>query len=213
MKKVSLRLNLSLCLLYSSVLWASPSGDALKALLASVNSMEAKFQQKVSNENGKILQTSAGVFALKKPKQFRWEIKGNAARLVVSNGKKVWDYDEDLAQVSVRSLSTQEQKLPIFFLSGDTSALEKNFEIKQCAATQNTCFELVPRVSENQEKQDIFQKIRLQFKDKVLVELETLDELGQKTIFKFSDVKTNPAIPDNRFQFVPPKGVDIIGAE
>lgn len=213
MKKLSLILSISLCAIYSHLVGASAAGDDLKALLEPVNSLEGKFQQKVTNENGRLLQTSTGVFALQKPKQFRWEIKGKAARLVVSNGKKVWDYDEDLAQVSVRTLSKHEQKLPIFFLSGDTASLEKNFEIKSCAATQNTCFELIPRVSDKHEKQDIFQKIRLQFKNKELVELETLDELGQKTIFAFSDLKTNPKISANRFQFVAPKGVDIIGAE
>ncbi len=210
MKKLSIILSLSLFFGYAHPVWALAEGDALKALLAPINSMEGKFQQKVTNENGKVLQTSFGVFALQKPKQFRWEVKGKAARLVVSNGKKVWDYDEDLAQVSVRILSNREQKLPIFFLSGDTASLEKNFEIKSCSAIQNTCFELHPKASG---KQDIFQKIRLQFKAKVLVELETLDELGQKTVFRFSDLKINPKLSANRFQFVAPKGVDIIGAE
>ena len=198
---------------YSSFVWASTEGDALKALLEPVTRMEAHFKQKVMNEKGKVLQSTSGTLWLQKPGKFRWEIKGDAARWVVSDGKQVWDYDADLSQVSIRKLFQKEEKLPISFLSGDVSTLEQDFEIKTCTSTSDTCFELIPKESSNakDEKQGIFQNIQLRFKEKVLIELKTLDQLGQQTVFTFSNVKNNQPIAPTRFQFVPPKGVDVIG--
>lgn len=206
---------LYLCCAYSNVSLASSESDALKALLNPVNSMQAQFQQTVTNENGKVLQHTRGSLWLHKPKQFRWEIKGEDARLIVSNGKKIWDYDEDLSQVSIQPLAKNAQKLPIFFLSGDVTSLDQDFNVKYCQSSEkNTCFELIPKESADSDEQSgIFQRIVLRFENQVLKALETVDQLGQKTVFKFKDVKLNVAIPESRFQFVPPKGVDIIGKE
>lgn len=203
-----------LCCLYSGILGASPAGDELKALLEPVTSMKATFKQTVTNEKGIILQSTQGLLWLQKPRQFRWEIKGRDARLIVSDGKKIWDYDEDLEQVSIRSLSKDEHKLPIFFLSGDVETLEQDFEIKNCTPERDTCFELIPKESPSKDEQSgIFQSIQLKFKNRVLVSLETVDQLGQRTVFSFKEVQTNVAIPVTQFQFVPPKGVDVIGAK
>lgn len=202
---------------YSGFLGASAIGDELKALLDPINSLEATFKQTVMNEKDKVLQSTEGMLWLQKPRQFRWEIKGNDAHLIVSNGKKIWDYDEDLAQVSIHSLDKDAKRLPIFFLSGDTSALEQDFEVKKCTSQYDACFELIPKKSQKSIEQDetseIFQSIQLKFKKHVLVELETRDQLGQHTVFHFQDVQINKPIPVTRFKFVPPKGVDIIGNE
>lgn len=204
-----------LCVFYSSFIWAGTEGDELKALLQPVTRMQANFQQKVMNEEGKILQSTTGSLWLEKPGKFRWEIKGDAPRWVISDGTRVWDYDADLSQVSVRKLFQKEEKLPISFLSGDVDTLEQDFKIKNCTRRDATCFELVPKESSDpnvkEEKPGIFQSIQLIFKDKVLIELQTVDQLGQRTVFRFSDVKTNAPISPTRFQFVPPKGVDVIG--
>lgn len=199
-----------LCCLYSGFLGASREGEALKALLQPITSMKAKFQQTVSNEKGKVLQQSKGELWLNKPRQFRWEIKGEAARVIVSDGKKIWDYDEDLSQVNIRALGKEESKLPVFLLSGEVDALDQDFEIKQCTPANDACYELIPKESQ---ETGIFQRIYLRFKNRELVELETLDQLGQRTVFKFKDVEMNKTIPPTRFQFVPPKGVDVIGKE
>ena len=40
--------------------------------------------------------------------------------------------------------------------------------------------------------------------------LEFLDQLGQRTVVKLTNVKINPFLSNHLFKFTPPKGVDII---
>lgn len=187
--------------------------NELKTLLAPVESLTADFQQELLSESGNSLMQAKGQMWLKKPGQFRWEVQGKDSRLVVSNGKQVWDYDKDLEQVTVQKLAKGEAKAPIFFLTGDVNTLEKDFKIKNltsagksCMKESDQCFELKPKT-----EQSPFQSISIGFKNKVLNELEMSDQLGQKSFFKFSNAKLNAAVAPSVFQFVTPKGVDVVG--
>ena len=55
-----------------------------------------------------------------------------------------------------------------------------------------------------------FQRVKLIFADKELKGLEFYDQLGQHTIVHLSDIKTNPKLQKNLFQFTPPRGVDVV---
>lgn len=186
----------------------------LKTLLQPVTSLSANFEQELLNPQGKMMQEVKGQMWLKKPGQFRWEIQGKDARLVVSNGKQVWDYDKDLEQVTIQKISKGESKAPIFFLTGDVESLEKDFKInnfternKPCMrAGSQMCYELTPK-----SEQAPFQKIDIGFKEGVLNELIMVDQLGQTSFFKFTQTKLNPPVAANLFQFVPPKGIDVVG--
>jgi len=208
------------CLFYSSFVFAATPVEDLKSLLDPVSTLSGRFNQKVVNEQGKLVQSSSGEVLLKKPLQFRWEIQGDEPRLVVSNGKKLWDYDEDLSQVSVQKISKKSSHVPIFFLTGDANSLDKDFSIKiissstssknssACMSESDRCFNLEPK-----EENGSFQWIKIGFKAQQLKEMEFLDQLGQRTSLVFSGVVLNSAIPEGKFQFKPPKGVDVVTNE
>ena len=184
----------------------------LKALLAPVSSLQGNFQQVIKSEAGRQLQTSAGKIWLKKPGQFRWEVLGNEPRLIVADGKKVWDYDKDLDQVTIQKLNKAQTAAPIFFLTGDVNSLDIDFKINKlplidghCLKNSDSCFELHPKNSEGS-----FQWIKIGFKAKILNEMELLDQLGQVSLFSFKQMQLNPNIPDSQFRFTPPKGVDVL---
>lgn len=181
------------------------AGDQLKALLAPITTLSGTFEQVIQNEQGKILQKVSGRLALKKPAQFRWEILGKEPRLVVSDGKKVWDFDKDLEQVTVQKLDKGRTKAPIFFLTGDVSTLEQDFDISKVS---DDCFELKPKKGEG-----TFQWIKVSFKDKILKEMEMLDQLGQRSLFTFKDIVLNGNLSEQLFHFTPPKGVDVLNNE
>src|SRR5215467_1914400 len=170
---------------------ATPETE-LKALLSEVNTLQGNFQQQIVNGKGAVLQKSAGKMWLKKPGQFRWEVKGKDQRVVVADGKQIWDYDVDLEQVTVQKLSKGQAAAPIFFLTGETAALARDFTIMaveskgQCLKDSDQCFELKPK-----QQQGSFQWIRLGFKHKALKELELLDQLGQHSFFQFDQVVLN----------------------
>lgn len=184
----------------------------LETLLMPIAALKGNFEQSLKNEQGVELQHLTGTLALKKPGQFRWEVLGDEPRLVVSNGKKVWDYDEDLEQVTIQRLNQGQSKAPIFFLTGVKNSLHQDFTVKKlpltkgkCLQKSDACFELTPKGEES-----AFLWIKIGFKDKNLKEMELLDQLGQRSLFHFNRIDLNPVLPNTIFQFVPPPGVDIL---
>ena len=175
--------------------------------------MQGEFEQTLENEQGKLLQKASGSMWLKKPGQFRWEVKGKDPRLVVSDGTQVWDYDKELAQVTVQKFKKGQTSAPIYFLTGEVDSLDKDFKITpipitegKCLKDSDTCFELLPMNTEG-----AFQSIRIGFKRQVLKELQLLDQLGQHSTFTFNKVLVNSDLASNLFSFVAPKGVDVVG--
>jgi outer membrane lipoprotein carrier protein len=191
----------------------STEGNAeLKALLAPIVSLQATFQQTVRNEQGRLLQNLSGKVVLKRPARFRWEILRKEPRLIIADGKKVWDFDQDLEQVSVQKLSAGQIRAHIFFLTGNVHTLEKDFKITRlfsskgkCLENSEICFELMPKTEEGS-----FQWIKIGFKAGVVKEMQLLDQLGQYSHLVFKHIKLNETIPDARFHFVPPAGVDVL---
>lgn len=185
--------------------------EALKKLLGPVQSLKAKFEQKLINEQGKVLESAQGSMILKKPGRFVWKVEGLDPKWVVSDGKKVWDYDKELAQVTVYALAKGESRAPIFFLTGDVETLNKDFRVKKLnivSKHSDLYFELTP-IPQN-EADSSFQSIKIGFKNKLLHELELKDQLGQLSRFTFSQVVLNGAVDDAVFKFTPSKGVDVV---
>lgn len=184
----------------------------LKALLSPVVTLQGNFQQVIKNEAGKELQSCTGKLWIKKPGQFRWEVLGHEPRMIVADGKKVWDYDKDLDQVTIQKLNKAQTAAPIFFLTGDVNSLNTDFEVKKlplhqghCLKDSDSCFELHPKSSEGS-----FQWIKIGFKAKTLHEMALLDQLGQISLFSFKQMHLNTPIPDSQFRFTPPKGADVL---
>jgi outer membrane lipoprotein carrier protein len=211
-----MRFMITVCLLGwgagASATLANTDSRALEDLLAPISSLRGTFDQTVNNEQGVELQRLRGTVSLKKPGQFRWEVLGDEPRLLVSDGKKVWDYDEDLDQVTIQRLNRDQSKTPIFFLTGAVNSLDKDFKVKQlsllkghCLQKSDICFELTPKGEEGS-----FLCIKIGFKNKQLKEMEFLDQLGQRSQFIFKNVDLNPAFSKGYFHFVPPPGVDIL---
>jgi len=197
----------------SNFIWAESKDSAeLKDLLEPVISLRATFQQTVRNEQGRLLQNLSGKVVLKKPAQFRWEVLGKEPRLIVADGKKVWDFDQELEQVTVQKLSKGQMRAPIFFLTGDTNALDKDFIVTQlvsnkgrCLENSEVCFQLKPKREESS-----FQWIKIGFKDRIIKEMQLLDQLGQYSHLIFKNIKLNENISEMQFQFMPPAGVDVL---
>lgn len=182
------------------------TNDALRAFFADVRSFKAEFEQTVFDENLRPLQSTAGTMALERPGRFRWDYAEPYEQHIVGDGSKVWIYDVDLEQVTVR---TQQQALgdtPAQLLS-TTEPLEANFDITSLGEQKGVMwFQLVPKLAESQ-----FQKVRLGFDDKMLVRMELEDGLGSTTLLEFHDPKRNVALDETLFRFEPPPGVDVVG--
>lgn len=209
-------MQMGLLCLVSNVQAAHIEGAAdsteLKALLNPITTLHGNFHQVIQNEAGKALQTCAGKLWIKKPGQFRWEVLGQEPRVIVADGKKVWDYDKELEQVTIQTLNKGHAAAPIFFLTGNVNALNTEFNIKKmtlirgrCLKDSDNCFELRPKNSDG-----AFQRIKIGFKMNILNEMELLDQLGQISLFHFKEMRLNANIPESQFRFTPPKGIDVL---
>ena len=75
----------------------------LKSFLAETKSAKAGFSQVVVGKSGN-KQTSSGTMAFARPGKFRWSYEQPYQQLLVSDGARLWSYDKDLEQVTIKKL-------------------------------------------------------------------------------------------------------------
>ncbi len=124
----------------------------------------------------------------------------------MSDGDKLWVYDEDLKQVTVRSLKQGLLDTPAMLLAGK-GRVEDQFEVKGAGSENNLEWvQLLPK-----RKDGGIDQVRLGFEHGRLKALELLDGLGQTTRYTLNSGVENQPIDPSRFTFTPPPGVDVVG--
>jgi outer membrane lipoprotein carrier protein len=196
-----------LALLLSTTAFAGARDD-LDAFTRGLEGLDGQFTQTVFDAHGKLKETTSGRVALSAPRLFRWEYVKPYEQLVIADGSKVWVYDPDLSQVTVRPQGEQEQNSPLATLI-DPSRLDRDYQVAETGAEDGLeWLELTPKQAANAS----FQRARLGFDDHGLVRMEVVDSLGQRTEIGFSGWKKNPAFPKGTFSYTPAKGVDVVDA-
>jgi outer membrane lipoprotein carrier protein len=179
--------------------------DQLTALLSQMHTLQAHFNQAVLDDEGRVLDRSSGEMALQRPGKFRWQTLKPNKQLLVADGQRVWFYDVDLEQVTVQTQNLQQNNSPAFLLSGSTDSLTKDFAISSEEKGDGIWFTLTPKKESN-----LFKTVQLYFVQNELRGMRLIDNLGQESTLKFTQIKNNAALSANLFQFKPPRGVDVI---
>lgn len=180
--------------------------ERLKAFIAGARTAEADFTQTVADKSGRVTQQASGKMAFARPGKFRWNYTAPYEQVIVGDGSKLWLYDADLNQVTVKPLGEVVSGTPAALLAGD-NAIEKYFSLKN--AGESGGLEWLEATPRNQDT--TFERIRMGFRGDMLVQMELFDHFGQRTTLRLSRLVRNPAIAAARFQFVAPKGADVIG--
>jgi len=201
----------SLCLCGSLLFTTAHAGaiDKLHRFLESTKTLRADFTQTVVAKNGKKPQLSNGVLMLSRPGKFRWQIERPYAQLLVGDGDKVWIYDPDLRQVTVKKIGNALGSTPAALLVGDNSynSLDKNFTLREAGERDGLeWLEALPKLPDSG-----FEKLQLGFAGSDLKAMELYDNFGQTTSLAFSRLERNPQLASGQFRFTPPAGVDVIG--
>ncbi len=184
--------------------YATPAIDQLNAFLEQTRSLSAEFVQLSIDESGKAQQRSSGRFYLAKPGKFRWDYLQPFQQEIVANGEKVWFFDADLEQVTVKRLNSAIGSTPALLLTGEVG-LEENFVIaEERFADGMQWVKLTPRSDE-----DSFKYIMIGIEGETLRGMELSDNFGQLTRIAFSNIKNNIALEPKLFEFVAPTGVDV----
>jgi outer membrane lipoprotein carrier protein len=180
--------------------------DRFKTFLRDTQTARAQFEQKVYGRDGKLTQESSGSFVFQRPGRFRWTYAKPVDQLIVGDGERVWIYDRDLNQVTVRKLSRALGSTPAALLAG-ASDVEQAFELRD-AGTRDGLEWLEARPKEAEAG---FELVRMGFGPQGMQAMELLDNFGHTTRLRFSDLQRNPKVDPAEFRFQPPKGADVLG--
>lgn len=176
----------------------------LKAFLSATRSLTADFKQVLINEAGNPAQTSYGVFYLQRPGKFRWDYLKPFQQQIVSTSGKVWFYDTDLEQVTIKKLDESVGSTPALLLSGDVS-LEENYTMEEQGTDGD--MQWVKLVPKNQNSS--FKYLLIGLEKGSLSGMELSDNFGQLTRIYFSSIKLNQPITPSIFEFQVPKNADV----
>ena len=181
------------------------SVDALKAMLNQTTTAKARFAQIVLDKNNKTLQQASGTMEFSRPGRFRWEYNKPYEQTLVGDGSRLWIYDKDLNQVTVRKLDRALGASPAALLAG-SNEIEKSYALKSAGESGGLDWlEAVPRAQDT-----AFERIRLGFGKSGLEAMELKDQFGQTTVIKFADLERNVKLSPTAFSFTPPKGAAVI---
>lgn len=193
-------------LLFATITYAENiDEDRLNRFLDNMQTLEANFKQTLVDDQGLQLESSSGVVFLDRPDKFRWDYQNPYTQTIVTNGKLLWFYDEDLEQVTIRDVSTSIENTPAAIF-GSYEDIDKQFIIIDMGHIENYDWvELTPRDIESQ-----YNSIRLGFDDEQLGMMVMFDNLGQVTRIDFTEEVLNKKMDDSMFNFELPQGIDII---
>lgn len=125
---------------------------------------------------------------------------------IIADGERLWIYDIDLEQVTVKKLDQALGNAPIMLLSNN-HPLDKDFELLDLGTREGLAWvQLQPKVRDTE-----FEQIYLGFSETALAVMELRDQFGQATQIRFNNFKMNIPADDRLFVFTPPAGVDVIG--
>jgi len=187
---------------------------AMDKFLITTNSFESGFVQEVKDETGALLQKSTGRFVSRKPDNYLWVTTTPSYTELVSNGKKVWFFDKELEQVTVQNVKNS-QVAPIVLLAHNTKALLEQFEITQAKPCddKSICYLLKPKDDDAD-----FSSVVLELNkesmaahyDGKIRKITLKDQLLNTTTIEFIKPLANTKISDKTFNFIVPKGVDVV---
>ncbi len=194
----------ALCFFFFSSLAHADALEQLRNFAAQVKSARGEFTQQVTRE-GKKPQQSRGQFLFARPGKFRWTYTQPYDQVLVADGIKLFIYDKDLNQVTVRKLNNALDSSPAAILFG-SQTLENVYVLKDGSSRDGLDWiEAKPK-----SKDSTFEKILIGLKDDQPAAMELLDNFGQSTTLKFIKFERNPALPAESFRFAPPKGADVL---
>ncbi|RJF98146.1 outer membrane lipoprotein chaperone LolA [Noviherbaspirillum saxi] len=181
--------------------------DQFKSFVSTTKSAKGEFSQrqvKMTDGSAKISNQSTGTFIFARPGKFIWTYQKPYEQLLQADGEKLYIYDKDLNQVTVRQLGNALGSSPAAILFGSND-LEKNFTLKEAGTKDGLeWLEATPKT-----KDTTFDRIGIGLKDGVPMAMELRDSFGQVSLLTFKKFEKNPAMAADQFRFAVPKGADV----
>ena len=168
-----------------------------------LNTLTANFYQYELIEGNARQEENQGLVWMSTPDKFRWHYKQPYEQLIIADGEKVWVYDEDLEQVTVKEQSNNLNPIYVI-LNKELSAqhYDMRYEIQD---KQKHWISLTPKQPSEEVKE-----VWLGVEGQQLKTIKMINPFEQTLVFEFSDVKRNSDVSADLFVFNVPEGVDVI---
>lgn len=197
---------LFVCLSMTTAFAHANANTDLTTLLNGVKSMKANFTQTVYDNREKAVQKSYGMMTMQRPGKFRWDVTKPIPQLIIANQTKLWIYDADLMQVTIRTLKKAAGETPALLLSDVNDTLQNDFTVTALPPKGNTTwFNLIPKKPDN-----MFASVKLGFVNKQIIEMDLKDQIGHTTKIEYKNIQTNIPLAATLFTFKAAAGVDVI---
>lgn len=201
--------KLALIFLLSTLSGTAAAAEAqvrLQRFVAEVQTLSARFEQVQYEEGGQETARRSGTFELARPGRFKWHYQTPYEQLMLSDGRKIWNYEPDLAQVSVRDAAQILRDTPAALLAQGAD-IDKTFRVTDAGVDGDAQkLRLEPKAADADIRQI---ELWLRANGEPL-RMRLHDPLGGISDIQFTAVQRNAKIATGTFEFVPPKGVEVV---
>lgn len=178
---------------------------ALREFLAQTKTARGEFTQQVTRGQTAAAPPSSGTFSFERPGKFRWTYVKPYEQVLVADGERLFLYDKDLNQVTVKKVAAALPASPASILFGGNE-FERDFVVTDAGMRDGVAWlNAVPRAKDSQ-----FERIEIGFRDGVPAAMVIADSFGQVSRLAFSRFERNARIDPQQFRFVPPPGADVL---
>ncbi|MDN3985994.1 outer membrane lipoprotein chaperone LolA [Zwartia vadi] len=185
--------------------YAQTAREQLKSFVEQVQSASGDFAQYTVGPQGQTKPAQRGKFLFMRPGRFKWDVLKPYEQQIVSNGREVFQFDPDLNQVTVRKFDQAVGASPAAILFGSGS-FEQSFDVTALPNKES----LVWLRAKPRQPDAGFVHVDLAFKDGIPHRIILLDAFGQTTHVELSALVRNPGLSTSNFDFVAPKGADVV---
>ena len=220
-RRVSLVLLLTSLSIYSTAARSPGARDAASAdrLAESVDrhynslrTFKADFQD--GYRGAGVERAESGTLLLKKPGKMRWDYQQPRSKVFLSDGKTAFFYvagERQARRTPVKKLD--DLRSPLRYLLGRTKLKQELEKLELAPGTNsektapgNLVLRGAPKGVADRVKQ-----VELEINPQSQIVRITLQEVdGATTTFRFSNIVENLTLPDDRFRFTPPPGVEMV---
>ena len=176
-----------------------------------VKDFTADFEQAYVGGALKRKTVERGTVAIRKPGRMRWEYAAPEKKLFVSDGTRMYFHVPADKQVRVRTVPADgRMPTPILFLAGRGDLL-RDFKVEEVAAPSGAAGARALKLRPVRQEPE-YESLTLVVDGTTYAmrQLIVVDGQGGTSTFSFTNLRENVGVPDSRFVFTMPKGVDVV---
>lgn len=203
--------------------------EILADLLAQTTAMQARFEHVMRDIDGEVVDESGGNMAWLKPDKFRWDIVQPVEQSIVVDGDTYYQFDSDLDQLIIETVTAEITGLTSILLGGDAQAIGADYKVQQiiAVAANVSAGDVKANAAINEKANSnpftaqsfkltplrddaVFVSILLQFSGSFLQVLAVEDDLNNISRFEFFRDDSGVAVSDATFELQTSETTEVI---